>query len=140
MTPHFINSKQSMLKLDEFERASGLELNKTKTKCMCLGPARFRTDGVCGTTAVSRVKILEIYHSASLECAEEKIAPIIQRIRNATNSWSQRSLTIKGRITVIKALLISWIVYVAYSVKIPKVDLKTTHSLIMKFTWRGKPP
>ena len=143
-TTIFLNSEQSMCKaltiLDEFTRASGLEMNKNKTKLMWLGPARFRTDGVCGVAAVSKVKILGIYHSASLECAEENIAPIIQRIRNATNSWSQRSLTIKGRITIVKALLISQLVYVASSVKISNVDLKTIHSLIMRFTWRGRPP
>lgn len=56
------------------------------------------------------------------------------------NSWSQRSLTIKGRITVSKALLISLIVYVASSINIPNVDLQTIQSLIMKFLWRGRPP
>ena len=87
-------------------------MNKTKTKLMWLCPARFRTDGVCGIAAVFKVKILGIYHSASLECAEENIAPIIQRIKNATNRWSQRSLAIKDRITIVKALLISQLVYV----------------------------
>ena len=63
-----------------------------------------------------------------------------KKIRNVTNSWFQRYLTIKGRITVAKSLLSSQLVYVASSSKIPLVDLQAIHGLIMKFIWRGRPP
>ena len=143
-TTMFLKSSNSLLKalciLEEFKMASGLELNKSKTKLMWLGPGRCKLDDIGGITAVSSVKILGIYHSATKQCSEENIAPIIKKIKNVTNSWRQRQLTIKGRITIAKALLISQLVYVASSIKIPKVDLQMIQSLIMKFIWRGRPP
>ena len=143
-TTMFLNNEQSTFQalkvLEEFRTASGLELNKNKTKLMRLGSVRNNLENLGGIQAVSKIKILGIYHSATKDCGEDNIAPVIQKIRNVTNSWCQRQLTIKGRITVARAMLISQLVYVASSVNIPNVDLQTIQSLIMKFIWRGRPP
>ena len=143
-TTMFLDSQQSVCRalhiLDEFRRASGLEINRAKTKLMWIGSTRYKTEEVCGIEAISKIKILGIIHSATYECGEENIAPAIKKIRNVINSWSQRNLTIKGRITIAKTLLTSQIVYLSSSVKIPNIDLKAIQSLIMKFIWRGRPP
>ena len=57
--------------LDEFRKASGLELNKSKTKLMWLGSTRFSTESICGIEAVPKIKILGITHSATTDCAEK---------------------------------------------------------------------
>ena len=56
------------------------------------------------------------------------------------NMWRQRYLSIKGRITVSKSLLLSKFVYVMPCVSFQAVMLKKIQSHIMKFLWRGRPP
>ena len=95
---------------------------------------------LCGIEALAKVKILGVWFSATESCNEDNVSPVVKRIRNTVNSWSQRSLTIKGRIVVTKTLLASQLVYVATCNSIAQVDLKEIQSLIMNFIWRGRPP
>ena len=143
-TTLLLNDSESVVNalkiLTEFRQCSGLEINKSKTKIMWLGTACHKKDWVDNIEAVSKIKILGIVFSASEECEEENIAPVIRKIKSVINSWSQRNLTIKGRITVTKSLLTSQLVYLASNAKIPMVDLKAIHSHIMRYLWRGRPP
>ena len=126
--------------LTDFKNVSGLEINVQKCSIMWLGPSRVRRDSICGIDAQTKVKILGVWFSATEPCNEDNVAPVISRIRSTVNSWSQRSLTIKGRIVITKTLLASQMVYVATCSSIAQVDLKEIQSLIMKFIWRGRPP
>ena len=143
-TTLLLNDSESVVNalqlLEQFKHCSGLEINKTKTKIMWLGTACHRRDWVDNIEAVAKIKILGIIFSASEDCEEENIAPVIRKIKSVINSWSQRNLTIKGRITVTKSLLTSQLVYLALNAKIPMVDLKAIHSHIMRYLWRGRPP
>ena len=124
----------------EFKEISGLEINLQKTNAMWLGPLRNKRDPVCGIDTVSKVKILGVWFSASENCVDDNVEPVINRIKNIINSWAQRNLTIKGRIVVTKTLVASQLVYIALGSYIPNADLKVLQSLIMKFVWRGRPP
>ena len=143
-TTLLLNDSESVINalqlLEKFKQCSGLEINKSKTKIMWLGTACHKREWIDNIEAVSKIKILGIIFSASEECEEENIAPVIRKIKSVINSWSQRNLTIKGRITVTKSLLTSQLVYLALNAKIPLVDLKTIHSHIMRYLWRGRPP
>ena len=126
--------------LAQFKEISGLEINRQKTNAMWLGRHRNKRDPVCEIEACSKVKILGMWFSASEQCVDDNVAPVITNIKNTINSWSQRNLTIKGRIVITKTLLASKLVYLALTSKIPNVDLKEIQSHIMKFVWRGRPP
>ena len=143
-TTLLLEDSESVMKalqlLTQFKRSSGLEINTSKTKIIWLGPARHRRDWIDSIEAVTRVKILGVVFSASEDCGEENIAPVIRKIKSVINSWSQRCLTIKGRIRVARSLLTSQLVYLAMSTKIPMVDLKTIQAHIMRYLWRGRPP
>lgn len=143
-TTYFLQDEESVKKvlmlLSRFKDASGLEINISKTKIMWLGSLRHKRDSVNGIEAVTKAKILGIIFSATEDCKEENINPVIQKIKTVTTNWAQRSLTIKGRITVAKSLLVSQIVYVSLAAKIANVDLETIQSHILKFLWRGRPP
>ena len=136
--PHSVQNVLQMLR--DFQHVSGLEINTQKTKLMWIGANRGKRDSINGIEAMPKIKILGVIHSATENCTHDNVDPVIDRIRSVTNSWSQRSLTIKGRITIAKSLLVSQIVYLASSTKIPNVDLNAIQSLIMKFVWRGRPP
>ena len=126
--------------LDEFSEASGLELNLNKTKFMWLGRNRASTQTVCGILPSEKVKILGVWFSASLPCLDDNLEPILHSIKVVLNMWSERHLSIKGRITVSKSLAISKLNYVMASLMIPQHILHNIQSLIMKFIWRGRPP
>ena len=129
-----------MKMLSDFQRVLGLEINPQKCSIMWMGPSRDRRDPLCGVEAIQKIKILGVWFSATMSCKDDNVAPIMKRIRNSMNSWSQRSLTIKGRIVITKSLLTSQMVYVASCSSIAQVELKEIQSLIMKFLWRGRPP
>ena len=151
-TTLFLNDSESVEKalqlLEKFKQTSGLGINISKTKIMWLGPACHKRNWIDNIEAVSKIKILGITFSASEDCGEDNIAPVCKKIKSVINSWSQRCLTIKGRITVAKSLLTSQLVYLSLNAKIPNekytkipmVDLKNIHSHIMKYLWRGRPP
>ena len=63
-----------------------------------------------------------------------------KKIEGIINVWNQRSITIKGRITISKSLLASQLVYACSCVSIPRVYLQKIQSKIMRFLWRGRPP
>ena len=132
--------QQVMEILEEFKKTSGLEINVQKSSVMRLGSCKHDRTPICGIEAVAKVKILGVWFSATEQCNDDNIDPIIRNIKNVTNSWQQRNLTIKGRIVIAKSLLASQLVYVALCSKIGNVNLKEIQSLIMKFIWRGRPP
>ena len=78
--------------------------------------------------------------SAKSSCHRENIDKVVGSIARVTNTWKERDLTIKGRITIAKSLILSQIVYVASCSQIESKDLNTIQSHIMRFLWRGRPP
>lgn len=140
----FLRNTESMEKclsiLRDFGTASGLEMNVSKTKMMWLGRDKNKSESFFQIEAVEKVKILGIYFSAKTSCYRENIDKVIGNITQVTNAWSQRNLTIKGRITIAKSLILSQIVYIASSCPIESSDLTTIQSHIMRFLWRGRPP
>ena len=84
---------------------------------MWLGSDRFKRDFINGIETVEKIKILGIWFSATVQCADDNIEPVMTKIKNTINSWSQRNLTIKGRITVSKSLMVSQMVYLVMSTK-----------------------
>ena len=110
--------------LNDFKNVSGLEINVQKCNLMWMGPSSDRRDSVCGIRALSKLKILGIWFSATENCNNDNAAPIVNRTRSVVNSWSQRSLTIKGRIVITRMLLASQLVCVAACGSISQVDLK----------------
>ena len=64
----------------------------------------------------------------------------ISEIRGTLDRWWQRDLSLKGRITVCKCLVISRLVYVLSCAMIPEVRIKCIQSSIMRYVWRGRPP
>ena len=77
---------------------------------------------------------------ASNNCLLDNVGPTMKKIENTINIWSQRSLTIKGRITITRAFIASQLVYMSSCIEMPKKLLRRIQSKIMQFMWRGRPP
>ena len=140
----FIKNEESVRKLvclvNEFGSVSGLDLNVNKSKLMWLGSTRQICRNVSGIPAVRRVKILGIWFSSTEDCVSANLDPVINSINVTINMWGQRDLSIKGRITVAKSLLISKLIYIMPCASLSAVQLRHLQSKIMKYIWRGRPP
>ena len=132
--------KELMDVLKNFSEVSGLELNVNKSKLMWIGSTRHNMTGLFGMPAVRRLKILGVYFSALDSCQKENYEPILKSMKATMNMWMQRSLSIKGRITVSKSLLISKMIFLVPCVAMDTAMLRQIQSHIMKFLWRGRPP
>ena len=134
-------SVQELVKqLRQFGEVSGLELNVNKSKILWLGKDRNKRESVCGIPAAGKVKILGMWFSSTECCVDQNLGTKISEIRGTLDRWSQRDLSLKGRITVCKSLIISKLVYILSCAMIPDVRLKSIQSLIMRYVWRGRPP
>ena len=134
------SGNEALRVMGEFSKASGLSLNLDKSHVMWLGIGKGKTESIGGIRAVEKIKILGIWFSASGRCLSDNVEPVIRKVCDTINIWSQRSITIKGRITVTRSLLASYLVYMSSCVEIPKKSVRSIQSKIMKFVWRGRPP
>ena len=63
----------------------------------------------------------------------------LNKLENVLNLWSTRSLSLIGRINVVKTLAISKLVYNSSVLPPPKEFAKKVNERIFKFTWNYKP-
>ena len=126
--------------IEEFRKASGLEINISKTKIMWLGTLKGQQESCYDIEPVDEVKILGSKFSAKKDCYKDNVEPLVDKIVKVTNSWGQRNLTIKGRITVAKSLLMSQVIFLGSICEFERKDLERIQTHIMRFIWRGRPP
>ena len=63
------------------------------------------------------------------------------KIKNIIQSWSKRSLTLFGKATIIKSLIVPHLTYLLSVLPNPGQNyLKDIDSLIFNFLWDNKPP
>ena len=134
------SADEALNTITNFERMSGLKLNLMKSQLMWLGKNKNSSVPIINLVPVRKVKILGVFFSATESCDSENAGTIAKSINNTLGAWQQRSLTIKGRITVTKALIISKLVYAGNSGCIPKKFQVQINSKIMKYLWRGRSP
>ena len=62
----------------------------------------------------------------------------LDNMKKLTNIWSSRGLSIYGKVTIIKSLLIPKLVYVSSLLSTPSNIIKQVHHIIFSFLWKGK--
>ncbi|MEM9300434.1 MAG: reverse transcriptase family protein, partial [Bacteroidota bacterium] len=126
--------------IKHFGTASGLQLNLAKSQFMWLGTKKNSQNLICGLEPCIKIKILGVKFCALYCCEEENIRSVDTKIQNTLNQWSSRDLSLKGKITVAKSLILSQLVYIISAVRIDRKHLQAIQSKIRKFIWRGRPP
>ena len=127
--------------IDSFKPYAGLSLNKEKTEAMWIGAAKMKKDKPCGLNWTSKpVKALGIWFSTDLSLMyrlnfEERL----KKLQIVLNIWSQRDLSLKGKITVIKTLALSQMLYLTSVMYISKDDIIHIQKLLNNFLWSSKP-
>ena len=140
-------SEQALLSaltmLDEFSKASGLKLNEKKTEALWIGSSigndKLFLPGKELKWPESKVKTLGLWLSVEPEIAallnyDEKV----EKIRKILSCWKYRRLTLLGRITVLKSLAASQLVYLLSPLPSNYNALNQINKLFYQFLWNGK--
>ena len=137
--------KQLKATFDKFSKYSGLLLNSSKTEICGIGVKRGVDVALCGMKSVNlltdSVKILGIYFSYNEEIMRGKnFMRVITKIERVLAVWRMRILTLAGKITVLKSLIFSKIVFIAFLSTVPETIVKCLIKLKNEFVWDNKPP
>ena len=135
-----INSAQTLFKLlDDFKKLSGLEVNPTKTEGMWIGSSRENKTKPFGIKWPNEpIKALGVYYSYDQKLLHEKnFIENLDSVKKLINIWSARSLSLYGKVTIIKSLIVPKFVYVSSLLTTPKGVIQELNRLIFKFLWKG---
>ena len=136
---------QAITNFHKFTLCSGLRLNMDKTEIIPLGKLRGKITNL--PNEINRIKInngpfksLGIWNSHD----ENKILDLnfksrIENMNKLINIWKARSLSLKGKITIIRSLILPQIQFLFSMVYIPDKLLKEIDSLLLNYLWGNKP-
>ena len=129
--------------LDTFSNISGLKVNYDKTEALWIGALRKNPKTYFPNRPIqwsnSKVKALGISFSANIpDIARVNYKEKLEKIKNVLNNWQFRRLTLLGKITVIKSLAVSQLVYVLSSLETCVEVIDEVNTLLYNFLWDGK--
>ena len=121
--------------------ASGLKINLEKSNIILLGKQVGNVKSVAGINCMQEpFKILGVWFSRNKgEMDKLNFTPRLEKMQNVLNIWRQRDLTLKGKITIIKSLGISQILYVMNMLFVPKWVIVKSEKILYNFLWNDKP-
>ena len=132
--------------LKEFERCSGLKINKEKTKVAKIGGWGDSSSNLCEDLALDWTQEFTslgiIYNIDKIEqITDFNIEKKTIEIQKLIYLWNSRNLTPYGKITIIKSLLISKITHVLLSLPSPNPKtLEKLEEMFKNFLWYQKAP
>ena len=107
--------------IEIFGNLSGLKLNRNKTEGIWLGRLKHckeKFEDISWTNEI--VKCLGVYFGHNkAKCQQANIEKQIQKSENIINSWNKRNLSLIGKITVVKSLILPNITFIASVCTIP---------------------
>ena len=139
------NSLRNTLNLiDQFSKFSGLKPNYDKTKCIWIGSKKGSTTRLCKNIHLEWTdepfSLLGIKFSTNLkDIAELNFTDRLNDIQNSILMWNKRNLTVLGKITVVKTILLSKLTHLLISLPSPnKVYIKALETMLYNYIWGSK--
>ena len=125
--------------LDVFRKLSGLKINTSKTEGMWVGSLRNNKSKPFGIKwSGEPIKALGVYYSYDIKLLHEKnFIERLDSVKKLVNLWSSRGLTVYGKVTVIKSLIIPKFVYILSLLPAPKEIVQELNRILFKFLWKG---
>ena len=126
--------------VNDFAPVSGLKLNVKKTKALWLGKwCNNRTTPLQLSWPRDPVKILGIYFFYDDKMNDHYNFNLkIQKLQTHLDIWSSRSLTLFGKVLIIKSLGLSQIPYSASNTNVLKDAIETVKRKLFSFLWSKK--
>jgi len=130
--------------LHRFYESSGLRLNKNKCEIFILGncgQANNPPNKIEGVTCTKdSFKALGIWFCRSERDTDKmNFFDKIRNVQITLNVWLQRQLSLKGKITVLKSLVIPKLMFCCSNMFVPKEFIEEVQKLTFKFLWGYKP-
>ena len=127
--------------LRRFSSFSNLKLNLKKTNYLPIGPVSSALRNCAsGIQAVDELKILGIkFNETNDLVTETNLKNKIESIQHEIIQWKRRKLTLMGKITVIKSLLLAKMVHIFISLPTPPpAIIKLLEKIIHDFLWNSR--
>jgi hypothetical protein len=143
-TTVFIEDKDSLENifkiLKTFEQYAGLRLNKSKTEAMWIGKNINNQEQPLGIKWVKDVHALGIFFSYNTDSVVQKnFQDRAKEFKRILDMWQQRNLSLIGKITILKSLAFSKILYQCGVMTVPGKFIEHINDLAYKFVWGYKP-
>ena len=136
-----LSVKKSLQLFEEFYRYAGVKLNKNKTEAIIIyhdgSPI---SDVSLGIKWVNKpFKTLGTWFSFNHEeMTKLNVSDKIEKIKGILNPWFSRSLTLKGKITVVKSLVLPYFLQLVSVLSFSSNLLSHLEKLIFDFVWNNK--
>ena len=125
--------------IEEFGNLSGLKLNKNKTEGIWLGRLKHTKDKYENITWTNEpIKSLGVYFEYNkTQCDQLNYEKQINKCKAIIKNWNQRNISLIGRITVFKSLILPNITFIGSCTIIPKEYIQTFKNIVYEFLWKG---
>ena len=119
---------------------SGLKVNSSKTEGLWIGSLKGSEMKPLGIKwPQDPIKALGIFFTYDKKLLYmKKFTEKLDNIKKLTDIWSSRGLSLYGKVTIIKSLLLPKVVYTSSLLPTPENIIKELNCLIYNFLWRGK--
>ena len=127
--------------LSRFERCAGLKINVSKSEILWLGSMRNRKDGNLNI----QVRDEPVYALGTSFSYDEKLSDQrnfldkLAKLQKTLNFWSQRDISVYGRINIVKTLALSKVIFMFSSLETPPYFVEEVNRKIFYFVWNHKP-
>jgi len=137
-----LNLKSAKVFLDTVEtfgQFSGLLLNKEKTEALWLGKCSKYHEKPLGINWPEKpIRVLGAYVSYDYnECDKLNYEVKISKCQSLLNDWKGRSLSLLGKIQVIKTFIISQFLFVTSALVMPSKYVNHVNKMVISFLWGG---
>ena len=143
LQPCSVNLRNTIRILDNFYKLSGLKISVTKTKAIWFGTSVEKLDNICtdlNLDWVQNFRLLGVDFDKNLENMAENYTNKVGEIKKVLNSWLHRSLSVYGKICVIKTLALPKLSHLALVLpSLSDKQIKELEKIIYNFMWNGKP-
>ena len=145
-TTGLLSDSESVTQLFEllglFERCSGLKINESKSELLWLGSWRHRKDKILNLQISE-----EPVYALGVHFAYER-DEVLQRnfwdklisLKKLLNIWSQRDISVYGRINLVKSLALCKLVFICRVMETPKLFVDEVNKIVLDFILNHKPP
>ena len=126
---------------EEFYRYAGLKLNLVKTEAIVVyNDGTLYEDKTVGITWTSKpFKTLGIWYSVdTAEMLEINIKHKLLKMENLINMWSCRALSLKGKIVVLKSLIMPHILHIASVLYLDENIVSKIENMFFDFLWSNR--
>ena len=126
---------------DLFENVSGLKVNREKTDAIWLGKWKMKNEKIGNVRwklyPNNKFKILGVTFCTTepVILLDENVNDRFLKCEKIMKMWSMRSLTVFGKVTLIKSLLSSQFLYIMQSFILPEEILNRMNTMFFKFIW-----